>query len=127
MPRGNPRKTKPQKKATKQRLKAKAQKVGPPGRKTSKLAVPGRSQLLTPAIAQPGCLPYPQAETLVYNCGSPEADGMSSSTPLGNLFRGGRLASFCQCVKNGVPAPPPTVPCSTGSTLQNVIDAITCK
>lgn len=78
-------------------------------------------------VAEKGCLPYPEAETLVYSCGSPEADGAPSSTPLGNLFSGQRLASFCQCVASGVPVSASKVPCSSGKTLQEVIDAIACK
>jgi hypothetical protein len=78
-------------------------------------------------VAEEGCLPYPEAETLVYGCGSPEADGVPSSTPLGNLFSGQRLASFCQCVANGVPVSASKVPCSPSKTLQDVIDAIACK
>jgi hypothetical protein len=78
-------------------------------------------------VAEKGCLPYPEAEALVYNCGSPEADGVPSSTPLGNLFSGQRLASFCQCVADGVPVSASKVPCSASKTLQDVIDAIACK
>jgi hypothetical protein len=78
-------------------------------------------------VAEKGCLPYPDAETLVYSCGSPEADGVPSSTPLGNLFGGARLTGFCQCVANGVPCSASKVPSSAGKTLQDVIDAIACK
>lgn len=89
------------------------------------LAVAAPTILAT--AGQFGCLPYPLAEALVYQCGSPEADGVPSSTTLGSLFRGGRLAAFCQCVKNGVPSPPPPIPCGPTSTLQDVINAIACK
>lgn len=82
---------------------------------------------LAEVVAEKGCLPYPEAETLVYSCGSPEADGVPSSTPLGNLFSGQRLASFCQCVASGVPVSASKVPCSPSKTLQDVIDAIACK
>jgi hypothetical protein len=78
-------------------------------------------------VAEKGCLPYPEAETLVYSCGSPEADGVPSGTPLGNLFSGQRLGSFCQCVASGVPVSASKVPCSSSKTLQDVIDAIACK
>lgn len=81
----------------------------------------------TETVAQQGCLPYPEAEDLVYSCGSPESDGVPSSTPLGNLFGGQRLASFCQCVAEGVPVSASKVPCSSTKTLQDVIDAISCK
>jgi hypothetical protein len=83
--------------------------------------------LLTEAVVKADCLPYPLAEALVYKCGSPEADGVLSSTPLGNLFGGARLAGFCQCVANGVPCSPSKVPCSAIKTLQDVVDAIACK
>jgi len=78
-------------------------------------------------VAEKGCLPYPEAEDLVFRCGSPEADGVPSSTPLGNLFSGQRLGSFCQCVASGVPVDASKVPCSASKTLQDVIDAIACK
>ena len=78
-------------------------------------------------VEEKGCLPYPLAQALVYKCGSPESDGVPSSTPLGNLFGGARLGGFCQCVANGVPCSPSQVPCSAGKTLQDVIDAIACK
>jgi hypothetical protein len=83
--------------------------------------------MLSEGVADTGCLPYPLAEALVYKCGSPEADGVPSSTPLGSLFGGARLTGFCQCVANGVPCSPSKVPCSGGKTLQDVIDAIACK
>jgi hypothetical protein len=82
---------------------------------------------LTETIIEAGCLPYPQAQALVYRCGSPEADGVPSSTPLGNLFGGARLTGFCQCVATGVPCAGSKVPCAAGKTLQDVIDAIACK
>jgi hypothetical protein len=103
--------------------------------KVSKTSVPkgagarfaATTRAVAEVVAEKGCLPYPEAEALVYNCGSPEADGVPSSTPLGNLFSGQRLASFCQCVANGVPVSASKLPCSAGKTLQDVIDAIACK
>lgn len=83
--------------------------------------------VVTEAVVEEGCLPFPLAEALVYKCGSPESDGVPSSTPLGNLFGGARLAGFCQCVANGVPCSSSKVPCSAGKTLEDVIDAIACK
>lgn len=82
---------------------------------------------LEATVAKPGCLPLPDAENLVFRCGSPESNGVPSSTPIGNLFHGGRLSAFCQCVKNGVPSPQPAIPCSATTTLQEVINAIACK
>lgn len=72
------------------------------------------------------CLPNSEAIVLVFKCGSPETNGVPTSTTLGVLFGGQRLVAFCQCVANGAGRQLGTIPCGASNTLQDVIDAISC-
>ena len=125
-PKGTGKKTAKLEKSRKKGTTA-TKKSKPPAPLVARVAPAVPATALTEAIVEAGCLPYPQAQALVYKCGSPEADGVPSSTPLGNLFGGARLTGFCQCVATGVPCSASKVPCSAGKTLQDVIDAIACK
>ena len=72
------------------------------------------------------CLPAPDALALVRRCGSPEADGLPLTTPLGQIFTPGRREQFCQCVADGVPTQRAGIPCGASNTLQDVVEAISC-
>lgn len=80
-------------------------------------------QAATEAPPKP-CLPRPQAVLLVRSCGT---DDFPLSTRLGDLFPDpNRRLQFCQCVANGVPIDRSEIPCTAGTTLQQVVDAISC-
>jgi hypothetical protein len=70
-------------------------------------------------------LPRPQAVVLVRSCGT---DNFALNTPLGTIFPdpNGRLR-FCQCVADGVPIDRSEIPCTAGTTLQQVVDVISCE
>lgn len=80
--------------------------------------------IVAEAPAKP-CLPRPQAVALVRSCGSGD---FALSTPLGNIFPDpNQRLQFCQCVADGVPIDRSEIPCSAGTTLQQVVDAISCE
>ena len=125
---------KPKRKRGQQTRKTKGRPRGRTASSSSKSMTGGRSaqfaslaSVVAEGVLKKGCLPFPEAQDLVFRCGSPEADGVPSSTTLGSLFSGQRLGSFCQCVASGVPVSASKVPCGAGKTLQDVIDAIACK
>lgn len=80
--------------------------------------------IVAEAPAKP-CLPRPQAVVLVRSCGT---DDFALSTPLGNIFPDpNQRLQFCQCVADGVPIDKSEVPCGATTTLQQVVDAISCE
>jgi hypothetical protein len=96
-----------------------------PPKKLGKKELDAVPRLALEAAAKP-CLPLPEAVTLVRACSKAPAD-LPLSTPLGQLFPTSTTRnSFCQCVANGVPIDRTEVPCGAGTTLQDVVDAITC-
>jgi hypothetical protein len=78
------------------------------------------------APAQP-CLQLPAAVQLVRSCSNADPS-LPLSTPLNQIFPSPtERNSFCQCVANGVPIDRSAIPCGATNTLQDVVDAITCK
>jgi hypothetical protein len=83
-----------------------------------------KESIVAEAPAKP-CLPRPQAVVLVRSCGT---DDFALSTPLGNIFPDpNQRLQFCQCVADGVPIDRSEIPCGATTTLQQVVDAISCE
>jgi len=78
------------------------------------------------APAKP-CLQLPAAVQLVRSCSKADPD-LPLSTPLNQVLPSqAQRTSFCQCVADGVPIDRSEIPCGATNTLQDVVDAITCK
>jgi hypothetical protein len=129
-----PKKKIPRKKSSKKKILKKPKgtrrpKVEQKKDKAAKAVAVKRSaireeSIVAEAPAKP-CLPRPQAVVLVRSCGT---DDFALSTPLGNIFPDpSQRLQFCQCVADGVPIDRSEIPCSAGTTLQQVVDAISCE
>jgi hypothetical protein len=78
---------------------------------------------LVGAVAE--CLEMPEAIALVKGCLGGNLPSLD--TTLGDLFPDPAARSqFCQCVASGAGVDRSRIPCSAGTTLREVIDAIAC-
>jgi hypothetical protein len=78
---------------------------------------------VTAAAAEP-CVDRPEAEDTVFGCAGGDID---VETKLGDLFPNPtEREKFCRCVANRSGVPRRAIPCSSGTTIEAVIEAITC-
>ena len=101
--------------------KTKARKAKAP-KKTKPQPQPQRQP--QPQMIAVECVELPVAQQIVMSCAGGDFD---VDTKLGDLFPARmRREQFCQCVADDSGVPRTRIPCSGGTTLGGVIEAIAC-
>jgi len=82
------------------------------------------AKALTAAADEQPCVDRPDAENIVFGCAGGEID---VDTELGALFPNPTAREkFCRCVSNKSGVPRSDIPCGSSTTIEDVIEAITC-